>query len=144
MALTERHGEGRGRRQDAPYGDRARTGVRDGAPASDEAGRPPGPPGPLRGRPRSRTVERAIAGAVLRLADEGVSPAELSVERIARTAGVGKATISRRRATVREVPHRGVASGELRAVLYPGQPPPAGPTARIVDAVLGGARSTDR
>ncbi|WP_326795526.1 TetR/AcrR family transcriptional regulator [Streptomyces sp. NBC_01808] len=251
MALRERHGEGSGRQQDASYGDRARTGVRDEPPAHDEppasdeppapdeAGRPPGPPGPRRGRPRSQAVERAIADAVLHLVDEGVSPAEMSVERIARTAGVGKATIYRRwpgkdelladvlatvegppprprgrsvrddlvalvdflrthaldrrsaallhlaltdagthpalarryreavlaprRAAVREVLRRGVASGELRAdldpelltdlftgpvlaraVLYPGQPPPAGPAARIVDAVLDGVRSPDR
>ncbi|AUH43358.1 TetR/AcrR family transcriptional regulator [Streptomyces sp. CMB-StM0423] len=248
MALRERHGEGDGRRQDAPYGDRTRTGVRDEASASveppapaapGEAGRPPGPPRPRRGRPRRQAVERAIADAVLRLVDGGVSAAELSVERIARTAGVGKATIYRRwpgkdelladvlatvagpppsprggsvrddlvalvdflrthaldrrsaallhlalteagahpalarryretvlaprRAAVRDVLRRGVASGELRAdldpelltdlftgpvlaraVLYPGQPPPAGPAARIVDAVLDGVRSSDR
>ncbi|MEO3763429.1 TetR/AcrR family transcriptional regulator [Streptomyces sp. B8F3] len=240
MALRERHGEGHGRHQDGPNEDGTRAGVRDEAPAPDEAGRPPGPPRPRRGRPRSQAVERAITEAVLRLVGEGVSPAELSIERIARTAGVGKATIYRRwpgkdelladvlatlegpppprprgesvrddlvalvdfvrthaldrrsaallhlalteagthpalarrsqeavlaprRAAVREVLRRGVASGELRAdldpelltdlftgpvlaraVLYPGQPPPAGSAARIVDAVLDGVRSPDR
>ncbi|MFC7841579.1 TetR/AcrR family transcriptional regulator [Streptomyces sp. NPDC001046] len=52
--------------------------------------------GPARGRPRSEAVERAIFDAVMRLLEEGVPLAELSVERIARTAGVGKATIYRR------------------------------------------------
>ncbi|WKX08521.1 TetR/AcrR family transcriptional regulator [Streptomyces sp. NL15-2K] len=52
--------------------------------------------GPLRGRPRSEGVERAILEGVVRLLEEGVPLAELSIERIARTAGVGKATIYRR------------------------------------------------
>ncbi|GAB2741084.1 TetR/AcrR family transcriptional regulator [Streptomyces bullii] len=52
--------------------------------------------GPTRGRPRSEAVERAILDGVMRLLEEGVSLAELSIERIARTAGVGKATIYRR------------------------------------------------
>ncbi|MFF5962637.1 TetR/AcrR family transcriptional regulator [Streptomyces collinus] len=54
------------------------------------------PDGPARGRPRSEAVERAIIGGVMRLLEEGVPLAELSIERIARTAGVGKATIYRR------------------------------------------------
>ncbi|WP_328486956.1 TetR/AcrR family transcriptional regulator [Streptomyces zaomyceticus] len=63
----------------------------------------PGPPethgreqAPRRGRPRSEGVERAVFDAVVGLLDEGVPLAELSVERIARTAGVGKATLYRR------------------------------------------------
>ncbi|MGW1952045.1 TetR/AcrR family transcriptional regulator [Streptomyces sp. NPDC001920] len=52
--------------------------------------------GPARGRPRSEAVERAITEGVLKLLEEGVPLAELSIERIARTAGVGKATIYRR------------------------------------------------
>ncbi|MER5209035.1 TetR/AcrR family transcriptional regulator [Streptomyces sp. NPDC002838] len=52
--------------------------------------------GPLRGRPRSEAVEHAIVEAVVKLLEEGVPLAELSIERIARTAGVGKATIYRR------------------------------------------------
>ncbi|MEU6354322.1 TetR/AcrR family transcriptional regulator [Streptomyces sp. NPDC047072] len=52
--------------------------------------------GPARGRPRSEAVERAIIEAVIKLLEEGVPLAELSIERIARTAGVGKATIYRR------------------------------------------------
>jgi AcrR family transcriptional regulator len=41
-------------------------------------------------------VERAILEGVVKLLEEGVPLAELSIERIARTAGVGKATIYRR------------------------------------------------
>ena len=51
--------------------------------------------GPARGRPRSEAVERAIIEGVMKLLEEGVPLAELSIER-ARTAGVGKATIYRR------------------------------------------------
>ncbi|MFE5188140.1 TetR/AcrR family transcriptional regulator [Streptomyces sp. NPDC056628] len=52
--------------------------------------------GPARGRPRSEAVERAITEGVLKLLEDGVPLAELSIERIARTAGVGKAAIYRR------------------------------------------------
>ncbi|MEU0894826.1 TetR/AcrR family transcriptional regulator [Streptomyces massasporeus] len=52
--------------------------------------------GPARGRPRSEAVEGAIIEGVMKLLEEGVPLAELSIERIARTAGVGKATIYRR------------------------------------------------
>ncbi len=57
-----------------------------------------GPPHqvPVRGRPRSEAAERAIIEAVMGLLEDGVPLAELSIERIARTAGVGKATIYRR------------------------------------------------
>lgn len=99
MALRERHADGHGRRHGEPYGECARAGVRDDGSAPGGTGRPPGPPGPprpRRGRPRSEAVERAITEAVLSLAGEGGSLAELSVERIARTAGVGKAAIYRR------------------------------------------------
>lgn len=51
---------------------------------------------PVRGRPRSEAVERAILEGVMRLIEDGVPLADLSIERIARTAGVGKATIYRR------------------------------------------------
>ncbi|MGW6268579.1 TetR/AcrR family transcriptional regulator [Streptomyces sp. NPDC055060] len=50
----------------------------------------------VRGRPRSEAVERSIVEGVLKLIEEGVPLADLSIERIARTAGVGKATIYRR------------------------------------------------
>ncbi|MFC9740375.1 TetR/AcrR family transcriptional regulator [Streptomyces noursei] len=49
-----------------------------------------------RGRPRSAAADSAIVEAVLRLIEEGVPIAELSMERIAREAGVGKATLYRR------------------------------------------------
>jgi AcrR family transcriptional regulator len=55
-----------------------------------------GPPRRRRGRPRSQAVERAIIEGVLHLLEEGVPLGELSIERVARTAGVGKATIYRR------------------------------------------------
>ncbi|MFJ9561524.1 TetR/AcrR family transcriptional regulator [Streptomyces fuscichromogenes] len=53
-------------------------------------------PAPARGRPRSEAVEIAIVEGVMKLLEDGVPLAELSIERIARTAGVGKATIYRR------------------------------------------------
>ncbi|MGW2744667.1 TetR/AcrR family transcriptional regulator [Streptomyces sp. NPDC001450] len=56
----------------------------------------PRPDGPTRGRPRSEAVERAILEGVVQLLEDGVPLAELSIERVARTAGVGKATIYRR------------------------------------------------
>lgn len=52
--------------------------------------------GSLRGRPRSKAVEQAILEAVMKLFEDAVPLADLSVERIARTAGVGKAAIYRR------------------------------------------------
>ncbi|MFF4354553.1 TetR/AcrR family transcriptional regulator [Streptomyces sp. NPDC001530] len=52
--------------------------------------------GPARGRPRSEAVERSIIEGVMKLLEEGIPLGELSIERIARTAGVGKATIYRR------------------------------------------------
>ncbi|WP_458243407.1 TetR/AcrR family transcriptional regulator C-terminal ligand-binding domain-containing protein [Streptomyces sp. MAI_2237] len=58
------------------------------SPAASEA--------PARGRPRSEAVERAVIEGVLKLLEDGVPLADLSIERIARTAGVGKATIYRR------------------------------------------------
>ncbi|MFI9610413.1 TetR/AcrR family transcriptional regulator [Streptomyces sp. NPDC052023] len=56
----------------------------------------PPPAVPVRGRPRSEAVERAIIDGTMKLLEDGVPLAELSIERIARTAGVGKATIYRR------------------------------------------------
>ncbi|WP_107121955.1 TetR/AcrR family transcriptional regulator [Streptomyces sp. DSM 15324] len=54
------------------------------------------PDQPTRGRPRSEAVERAILEGTMKLLEDGVPLAEISIERIARTAGVGKATIYRR------------------------------------------------
>ncbi|HVV94367.1 MAG TPA: TetR/AcrR family transcriptional regulator [Hyphomicrobiales bacterium] len=53
-------------------------------------------PAPARGRPRSAAADRAIMDAVLDLVAEGHSIASLSIEAIAKRAGVGKATIYRR------------------------------------------------
>ena len=52
--------------------------------------------GSARGRPRSEAVERSIIEGVMQLLEEGVPLADISIERVARTAGVGKATIYRR------------------------------------------------
>lgn len=52
--------------------------------------------GAPRGRPRSEAVERSIIEGVMKLLEEGVPLGEVSIERVARTAGVGKATIYRR------------------------------------------------
>ncbi|MGW4161786.1 TetR/AcrR family transcriptional regulator [Streptomyces sp. NPDC004788] len=49
-----------------------------------------------RGRPRSEAADQAILDAVIGLLENGVPLTDLSIERIARTAGVGKATIYRR------------------------------------------------
>ncbi|MEV3872845.1 TetR/AcrR family transcriptional regulator [Streptomyces sp. NPDC049906] len=51
---------------------------------------------PLRGRPRSEAAEQAILEGAVRLLEEGVPLADIGIERIARAAGVGKATIYRR------------------------------------------------
>ncbi|MFF3377254.1 TetR/AcrR family transcriptional regulator [Streptomyces sp. NPDC002680] len=51
---------------------------------------------PTRGRPRSEAVQQAILDGVIRLLGNGVTLADVSVDRIARSAGVGKATIYRR------------------------------------------------
>ncbi|WP_410538799.1 TetR/AcrR family transcriptional regulator [Streptomyces sp. KL2] len=50
----------------------------------------------VRGRPRSAAADRAIIGAVLRLLERGTGVGALSMEGIAREAGVGKATVYRR------------------------------------------------
>ncbi len=60
------------------------------------SGTAPRQEGSARGRPRSEATERAIIESVMALLEDGVPLAELSIERIARTAGVGKATIYRR------------------------------------------------
>ncbi|MFD7051101.1 TetR/AcrR family transcriptional regulator [Streptomyces mirabilis] len=52
--------------------------------------------GAPRGRPRSEAVERSIIEGAIKLLEDGVPLAEISIERLARTAGVGKATIYRR------------------------------------------------
>lgn len=52
--------------------------------------------GSPRGRPRSEAVERSIIEGAIKLLEDGVPLGEISIERLARTAGVGKATIYRR------------------------------------------------
>ncbi|MFD5079366.1 TetR/AcrR family transcriptional regulator [Streptomyces sp. NPDC058371] len=52
--------------------------------------------GHSRGRPRSEAVERSIIEGAMKLLEDGVPLGEVSIERVARTAGVGKATIYRR------------------------------------------------
>ncbi len=54
------------------------------------------PPPPTRGRPRSAAVDTAVIETVLRLLEDGESVGGLSIERIAREAGVGKAAVYRR------------------------------------------------
>lgn len=49
-----------------------------------------------RGRPRNAAVDRIVIDTVLRLISEGASIGDLSMEGIAREAGVGKATVYRR------------------------------------------------
>ncbi|MFF6998623.1 TetR/AcrR family transcriptional regulator [Streptomyces sp. NPDC008313] len=62
------------------------------SPADHQHGRT----GTARGRPRSEAVERCILEGVMKLLEDGVPLGEISIERVARTAGVGKATIYRR------------------------------------------------
>ncbi|MFJ6868063.1 TetR/AcrR family transcriptional regulator [Streptomyces termitum] len=52
--------------------------------------------GARRGRPRSEAADQAIFDAVVGMLEAGVPLGDISIERIARTAGVGKATIYRR------------------------------------------------
>jgi AcrR family transcriptional regulator len=49
-----------------------------------------------RGRPRSIAVDTAVIETVLHLLEEGATIGDLSIERIARSAGVGKAALYRR------------------------------------------------
>ncbi|MFF8789571.1 TetR/AcrR family transcriptional regulator [Streptomyces sp. NPDC015125] len=71
----------------------SRAAADSGAPAGERPG--PAVPG-RRGRPRSAAADSAIIEAVLHLIEDGASIGELSMERIAREAGVGKATVYRR------------------------------------------------
>jgi AcrR family transcriptional regulator len=57
---------------------------------------PTGPTAAQRGRPRNAAVDRTVIETVLRLLTEGIGFGELSIEGIAREAGVGKATVYRR------------------------------------------------
>ena len=78
------------------------------------------PAAPARGRPRSEGIERAVIEGVMKLLEDGVPLAELSIERIARTAGVGKATIYRRWSGKEELFVDVVRSAEPPAAQLPG------------------------
>lgn len=56
----------------------------------------PGTTAVRHGRPRNADLDRAVIETVLTLLGDGVTFAEMSMEGIARSAGVGKATIYRR------------------------------------------------
>ncbi|MEU5425474.1 TetR/AcrR family transcriptional regulator C-terminal ligand-binding domain-containing protein [Streptomyces olivoreticuli] len=78
--------------------DRAQGGTT-AAAALTSSGHEPGSaalPAERRGRPRNAAVDTAVVETVLRLLEEGVTMGELSMERIARETGVGKATLYRR------------------------------------------------
>ncbi|MGK5546620.1 TetR/AcrR family transcriptional regulator [Streptomyces sp. URMC 127] len=63
--------------------------------AATTAAAPPGT-AERRGRPRNAALDTAVVETVLRLLEEGVPLGALSMERIAREAGIGKATVYRR------------------------------------------------
>ncbi|MEV8455847.1 TetR/AcrR family transcriptional regulator [Streptomyces sp. NPDC052095] len=75
---------------------RVRAGAQDRDHSSRAGTAAEAEPEPRRGRPRSAAAERAILDAVAALLEAGEPLGGLSIERIARTAGVGKATIYRR------------------------------------------------
>ncbi|MFF7727782.1 TetR/AcrR family transcriptional regulator [Streptomyces sp. NPDC008001] len=62
---------------------------------TDTATAPPAVP-ERRGRPRNAALDTTVVETVLRLLEEGTGLGELSMERIAREAGVGKASVYRR------------------------------------------------
>ncbi|MFI9206973.1 TetR/AcrR family transcriptional regulator [Streptomyces sp. NPDC053253] len=78
-----------------PETEAARGGAEKG-PESGAALDPTAPAPARRGRPRSEAAEQAIFDAAIELLEAGTPLAELSIEKLARTAGVGKATIYRR------------------------------------------------
>ncbi|MFH9422885.1 TetR/AcrR family transcriptional regulator [Streptomyces sp. NPDC017529] len=79
---------------------------------------------PRRGRPRNAAADTAIIEAVLHLIEDGVSIGELSMERIARQAGVGKATVYRR------WPGKSELMLDVMRSLDTDIPPPAGESVR--------------
>ncbi|MFD7729644.1 TetR/AcrR family transcriptional regulator [Kitasatospora phosalacinea] len=86
---------------------------------------------PRRGRPRSEAAEQAIYAAVEKLMEDGTGLSELSIERIAAEAGVGKATIYRR------WPNKEALLVDVVARLEEPLPPLGGPTYRddLISAV---------
>ncbi|MFJ3902187.1 TetR/AcrR family transcriptional regulator [Streptomyces sp. NPDC090025] len=88
---------GTGADRTAPEPRRAPAAAPCGGPAPGPDGGPGTPGGPARrGRPRSEAADQAIFDAAIGLLESGVPLTDLSIERLARTAGVGKATIYRR------------------------------------------------
>ncbi|WP_407553461.1 TetR/AcrR family transcriptional regulator [Streptomyces sp. Pv4-95] len=98
------------------------------AVGDSEAAAPDARPGPVaperRGRPRSAAADTAIIEAVLRLIENGASIGELSMEGIAREAGVGKATVYRR------WPGKSALMLDVMRSLDTPSPPPAGLSVR--------------
>ncbi|WP_246095289.1 TetR/AcrR family transcriptional regulator [Streptomyces roseicoloratus] len=76
--------------------------------------------GGRRGRPRSEAADQAILDAVVGLLESGLPLTELSIEKIARTAGVGKATIYRRWAGKEELLIELLRSAEPPDPVLPG------------------------
>ncbi|MFD7665932.1 TetR/AcrR family transcriptional regulator [Streptomyces sp. NPDC059788] len=95
-------------------------------PVTEVAGGAPGvrAPDPRRGRPRSAAADTAIVEAVLSMIEDGVSIGEMSMERIAREAGVGKATVYRR------WPGKSALMLDVMRSLDTDIPPPAGASVR--------------
>ncbi|MBT2386553.1 TetR/AcrR family transcriptional regulator [Streptomyces sp. ISL-11] len=81
-------------------------------------------PAERRGRPRNAAVDTTVVETVLSLLEDGVTIGELSMERVAREAGVGKATLYRRWAGKEEL-----MLDVLRS-LDSANPEPAGVSAR--------------
>ncbi|MFH8405995.1 TetR/AcrR family transcriptional regulator [Streptomyces sp. NPDC018019] len=121
-AAAREHRHHREHREDAGAGPDA------GAAAGHAPGPAPGPdthaPDPRRGRPRNAAADTAIIEAVLRMIEDGVPIGELSMERIAREAGVGKATVYRR------WPGKSELMLDVMRSLDTDIPPPAGESVR--------------
>lgn len=72
------------------------TAARAARPAAGVGAEGPAAGAAPRGRPRDAAVGRKVVETVLRLIGDGAALADLSIEGIAREAGVGKATVYRR------------------------------------------------
>lgn len=95
-----------------------------------------GPAGAGRGRPRNAAADTAIIEAVLRLLEEGTGIDGLSMEGLARRAGVSKATVYRRWSS-----KDALLFDVLRSIEEQEQPQPAGDSVRDeLVAILEGLR----